>query len=324
MGIILILISSFLLPQCAEKDEDINSFVPLEKKKEKELLEILGEKLFFDTRLSIDNSISCASCHIPALAFTDGKRVSSGVHGRKGKRNSPSLFNVVHQDKFMWDGGVKTLELQALVPLQDTNEMSSMISDLIPELAAIPYYDSIALLISGEHFGPSVLTRALGAFQRSLYREESKFDKWRRGEEEVNEDMEAGYTLFTSELNCAKCHTPPTFTNNALENNGLYSDFEDPGRYRITGDSADIGKFKVPSLRNVELTSPYMHDGSVETLEEVVEHYLSGGSSHMNKSQLIEPFTLNDEEKKQLILFLRSLSDTAMKNHWQKVFNTSY
>lgn len=324
MSLFLLLISLFLFSQCAEKKGEIDLFEPLQDTEEEKILKRLGERLFFDTRLSIDNSISCATCHIPALAFTDGKKISLGVHGRKGRRNSPTLFNVVNQDKFMWDGGVKTLELQALVPLQDTNEMSSMVSDLIPELAAIPYYDSIARVLTGKGFGPGVLTRALGSYQRSLYREESSFDKWQRDEREVSADVSAGYDLFKNKLNCAKCHTPPTFTNNALENNGLYELYEDEGRYRITGDSSDIAKFKVPTLRNIEMTSPYMHDGSMKSLEQVIDHYSSGGENNVNKSELIVPFELSAIEKKQLILFLRSLSDEAMKNHWEKVFNTSY
>jgi cytochrome c peroxidase len=315
---------SLFCVRCSSDKSSIDVFTPLDAAKEKAELINLGRELFFDKKLSVDNSIACANCHIPVLAFTDGDSVSIGVHGRKGKRNSPSLFNVVNQDLFMWDGGVKTLELQALVPLQDTNEMAHRISELIPELAKIPYYDSLAQLIDGKSFNPHLMTRALGAFQRSLYREESLFDRWQRGEKEVDASVEAGYELFTGRLNCASCHTPSTFTNNALENNGLYETYKDQGRYLITGDSSDIGKFKVPSLRNVEITAPYMHDGSIKTLDDVVEHYRSGGAHHPNQSELIQGFELSELEKKQLISFLRSLSDESIKKQWSKVFNTRY
>lgn len=318
---------STILIRCESETaaKEIHPFTSLSQSEEQQALRELGDRLFFDKRLSIDNTISCADCHIPALAFTDGDAVSTGVHGRMGFRNSPSLFNAVNQDKFMWDGGVKTLELQALVPLQDTNEMGSMISDLIPELSKISYYDSMSRLISGESLNPSVLTRALGAFQRGLYREDSRYDRWKNGAIEYSAKEKAGYELFVNTLNCASCHTPPTFTNNALENNGLYADYsDDPGRYRITGDSADIGKFKVPSLRNVEITAPYMHDGSFSDLSQVIDHYESGGHPHPTKSELIIPLDLSEEEKEALIAFLNSLSDVKMKNHWQKVFNSRY
>jgi cytochrome c peroxidase len=310
--------------RCTSDKSTIATFTPLDSEKEKVELINLGRELFFDKKLSVDHSIACANCHIPVLAFTDGDSVSIGVHGRRGKRNSPSLFNVANQDLFMWDGGVKTLELQALVPLQDTNEMAHRISKLIPELAKIPFYDSLAQLIEGKSFNPNLMTRALGAFQRSLYREESLYDRWQRGEKEVNESIQAGYELFTGRLNCVSCHAPPTFTTNALENNGLYETYKDQGRYRITGDSSDIGKFKVPSLRNVEITAPYMHDGSMKTLEEVIGHYASGGSNNPNKSQLIQGFELSEKEEKQLILFLKSLSDESIQKQWSKVFNSRY
>ncbi|MDX1652911.1 MAG: cytochrome c peroxidase [Brumimicrobium sp.] len=286
----------------------------------KEDLRILGEKLFFDKRLSLDNSISCASCHIPALAFTDGKKLSQGIHHRSTKRNSPSIMGVVNQDKFMWDGGVKTLELQVLVPLQDTNEMGSRISELIPELRSDVWYEKMSQKLFKHSFDGYTLTRALGHFQRSLYKENSVYDDWRRGAEGDFSQLKRGYDLFTNKLNCAACHSGSNFTDNGLKNNGIYERFSDQGHYLISGDSSDIGKFKVPGLRNVEITSPYMHDGSIATLEEVIEHYASGGKNHPNKSELIQPFTLTPKEKEDLLFFLRSLSDKEIKRNWEKVF----
>lgn len=313
----------FLFFSCSQNESkrEISKFQPLDSLQFQKDLKIIGEKLFFDKSLSIDNTVSCATCHIPALAFTDGKKRSVGIHNRSAKRNSPTLITVAHQDKFMWDGGIKTLELQALVPLQDTNEMGSKISDLIPELQKNKWYDSLSQRLYGHKFNAYTLTQALSFFQKSLYYENSTFDEWKNDGVEVSTSIKNGYDLFKNKLNCASCHSGNTFTNSAVENNGLYEVFSDPGHYLISADSADIGKFKVPTLRNIEITGPYMHDGSIETLEEVIAHYERGGSNHPNKNQLIAPFDLTNQERDDLISFLKSLTDKQLKSHWQKVFN---
>jgi len=314
---------SFLFVSCNQNDtiKEISEFQPLDTLQFQKDLKKLGEKLFFDKSLSIDNTVSCATCHIPALAFTDGKKRSIGIHNRSAKRNSPTLVTVAHQDKFMWDGGIKTLELQALVPLQDTNEMGSKVSELIPELQMNLWYDSLSQRLYGHEFNAYTLTQALSYFQKTLYYENSTFDEWQKDGVEVSESIENGYRLFTEELNCASCHNGRAFTNSSLENNGLYEKYPDPGHYLISADSLDIGKFKVPTLRNIEITGPYMHDGSFETLEEIVAHYENGGKNHPNKSELIQPFDLSDQERKDLISFLKSLTDKQLKAHWEKVFN---
>lgn len=299
----------------------ISEFKPLDSIQFKKDLKKIGEKLFFDKSLSVDNTVSCATCHIPALAFTDGKKRSIGIHNRSAKRNSPTLITVAHQDKFMWDGGIKTLELQALVPLQDTNEMSSKISELIPALQKNKWYDSLSQRLYGHSFNAYTLTQALSYFQKNLYYENSVFDDWRSEGLEISESIKNGYKLFSEELNCVACHSGKVFTNSSLQNNGLYENYLDLGHYLISADSSDIGKFKVPTLRNVEITAPYMHDGSFETLEEVIAHYEKGGERHPNKSELIKPFTLTPSEKEDLISFLKSLSDKKIKAHWNKVFN---
>jgi len=319
-GLATSVVISLLLFACESKSET-SKFEPLAPDDFEKGLSELGERLFFDKKLSVDGSIACAECHIPALVFTDGKPVSRGIHGRKGKRNSPTLFNAANQDKFMWDGGVKTLELQALVPLQDTNEMGHMVSDLIPELEQVPYYDSMARALYNRSFDPFVLTRALGQYQRTLYREASRYDQWKRGEI-VDDRLEKGNDLFINQLNCASCHTPPTFANNSIVNTGRYIHYEDPGRYRITGKVSDSGAFKVPTLRNVEMTAPYMHDGAMKNLDTVIDHYARGGVDHPNKDERIVPFELTKQERADLIYFLHSLSDEQYKNHWEKVFRT--
>jgi cytochrome c peroxidase len=320
----LYILLSLIIIGCNNQNDSINKiseFQPLDSLQFQKDLKKLGEKLFFDNSLSIDNTISCATCHIPALAFTDGKKRSIGIHNRSAKRNSPTLTTVAHQDKFMWDGGIKTLELQVLVPLQDTNEMGSAISDLIPELQANKWYDSLSKRLYGHQFNAYTLTQALSFFQKSLYYENSSFDEWQNNGVEVSESIKNGYSLFTDKLNCAACHSGKAFTNSNLENNGLYQEYSDLGHYLISADSSDIGKFKVPTLRNIEITGPYMHDGSMESLEEILAHYESGGANHPNKSDLIVPFELTDEERNDLISFLKSLTDKRLKANWDKVFN---
>ncbi|MEX1190342.1 MAG: cytochrome c peroxidase [Brumimicrobium sp.] len=321
--LIILLFTFFLFTSCNrnEKSTSLSEFQPLDSVVFDQDLKKVGERLFFDKQLSVDNTVSCASCHIPALAFTDGIKLSQGIHQRLAKRNSPTLTGVVHQDKFMWDGGVETLEMQALVPLQDTNEMGSRVSELILTLEKDRWYDSMSKRLYNHSFNAYTLTRALGHFQRSLYKENSVFDDWKNHDKNVSESIKRGFTLFNEELNCAACHSGRNFTNNKLENNGLYSDYPDLGRYIISGDSNDIGKFKVPTLRNIEITAPYMHDGSLETLEKVIDHYQKGGENHINKSDLIQPFKLSKAEKTDLINFLKSLTDKDLKSHWEKVFN---
>ncbi|RYM32032.1 c-type cytochrome [Brumimicrobium glaciale] len=304
-----------LLIQCNNKSTVENyQFEPLDSLTFNTTLINLGEKLFFDSRLSLNNTISCATCHHPKLAFTDGKKTSVGIHQRSGKRNSPTLWNVKNQDKFMWDGGVKTLEMQAIVPLQDTNEMGGLITDLFPKLSNVPLYDSLAKVLYDRNFDPFVLTRALSAFQRSIYQENSEFDDWQRDGILKDSAITKGYKIFNEDLNCTQCHGGNNFTDNSLQNNGLYTYYEDQGSYNITGDSSDIGKFKVPSLRNISITGPYMHDGSFKSLSDVIQQYSKGGKSHSNKSDQIKSFSLTAQENEDLLYFLNSLTDKRFLN----------
>jgi cytochrome c peroxidase len=309
-----ILVFPFLI-QCEDGSAGFDAqYEPVDSLAIKVTLIELGEKLFFDPRLSLNNSISCATCHLPKLAFTDGDRVSIGIHQRSGKRNAPSLWNVKNQDKFMWDGGVKTLELQAIVPLQDTNEMGGTIMDLFPKLAEIPLYDSLANIVYGRSFDPFVLTRALSAYQRSIYQEDSEFDDWKKNGTLKDSALVRGYRIFDDKLNCTQCHSGSTFTNNTLQNNGLYTVYKDPGHYNISADHLDKGKFKVPSLRNVSITGPYMHDGSFDNLYEIIMHYEAGGKPHPNKSKHIQPFSLTEKERNDLLYFLNALTDKRFIN----------
>ncbi len=273
----------------------------------------LGKKLFFDKRLSLDGTVSCASCHDPHKAFTDQLTTSVGIKGQRTERNAPSILNSGFLKTVMFDAHLKTLELQVIVPLQEPTEMGHNMKKLIPQLRAIPEYQAAAQKIFQRDFDAFVLTRAIGAFERSLVSMNSRFDQYQAGNKKaLSNDEQAGWKLFSEKLYCIQCHPAPYFTTFEAANNGLYLDFgKDKGRFRINLDSSDIGKFKIPSLRNSELTFPYMHDGSIENLENVIAHYSQGGKKHPLQSSTIVPFNLSPKEQKQLTLFLKALTDTS-------------
>jgi cytochrome c peroxidase len=273
----------------------------------------LGRDLFFDKRLSKDGSISCASCHDPRKAFTDQRPKSIGIHGQLSERNAPSLLNSGFLKTVMFDAHLQTLELQVIVPIQEKVEMGHNMKNLIPELRNIPKYQEAAKNIFGRDFDAYVLTRSIAAFQRSLISMNSPFDQYQRGNKKaIGSDEKAGWEIFSKKLYCIQCHPPPHFTTHVAANNGLYLDFgTDKGRFRIHNDSSEIGYFKIPSLRNIALTFPYMHDGSLQTLQEVLAHYQKGGQKHPLQSPHIQPFQLTQKEERQLLSFLRSLTDTS-------------
>ncbi len=272
-----------------------------------------GKRLFFDKRLSKNNDLSCATCHRPDKAFTDGRTKSIGTNGSTAMRNAPSLLNAAYSKSYMYDGEVKTLEQQVLVPIQDHLEMGSSMKEVLQKLSNDQEYKRLARKIFDRELDAYVLTRAISTYERTLISRNSRFDTYRKGEEQaLNADELAGWKLFSEKLYCIKCHSGPDFTNYSVVSNGLYKDYgSDQGRYRINGLEKEKGAFKIPSLRNVSLTAPYMHDGSLKTLKEVILHYSSGGAAHSNKSEIIKPFKLNNLETSQLESFLKTLVDTS-------------
>ena len=273
-----------------------------------------GKKLFFDKRLSRDESISCATCHVPAFAFTDRKKVSEGVNGGKTERNAPSLLNAGFLKTMMFDAHLTSLEMQAIVPIQEHVEMDMKMKELIKRLRLVDEYQEAAKRIYNREVDAFVITRSIAAFERSLLSQNSHFDSYyyKKNKNALTKDEIAGWKIFSEELYCTKCHPAPGFTNYVAENNGLYLNYgQDKGRFRIFNDSMDIGKFKVPSLRNVELTYPYMHDGSLASLDAIFSHYENGGAKHPLQSKIIQPFVLTKKQKEQLKLFLFSLTDTT-------------
>lgn len=272
----------------------------------------LGKKLFYDPILSKDGKVSCASCHDPALAFSDDKEVSIGSSGLLGTRNAPSLANVAYHPYYTREGGLPTLEMQILVPIQEHNEFNNNIVLIADTLSKIESYVEMSLSAYEQEPNAFVITRALSQFERSMISGQSAYDLEFNYNlvGSMSESALRGKALFESDrTSCSSCHSGFNFTNYSFENNGLYNEYVDNGRERLTQDPEDRAKFKVPSLRNVELTGPYMHDGSISSLSEVIEHYNGGGRSHQSKNDLIRPLNLSTDEKSDLIYFLNSLTD---------------
>ena len=317
--VFLFLVSGFFLIQCNTiKIIDPNLIVvvptPVDNLQTEAKI-ALGRSLFFDKRLSRDGTISCATCHNPAKVFSDQLPKSIGINGQETERNSPSILNSGFLKTAMFDAHLATLEMQVIVPIQEKTEMGHNMKELIPELRKIKEYQEAAKKIFNRDFDAFVLTRSISAFERSLVSMNSRFDQYQKGEKnKLTKDEVAGWKLFSEKLYCTQCHPKPYFTTFVAENNGLYTSYEgkeDQGRFRIHNDSSDIGKFKVPSLRNSALSFPYMHDGSFKSLDEVIEHYAKGGSKHRLQNPSIVGFKISAKEKQQLISFLKSLTDTS-------------
>lgn len=271
----------------------------------------LGKKLFYENALSLDHSISCGSCHKASIAFSDDKALSLGVNNLQGRSNAPTLTNIAYHPYFTREGGVPTLEMQILVPIQEHDEFNFNMLQIAERLRQIPEY----VIMSREAFGREpdayVITRAIGIFERTLVSGNSAYDAYNNGNSAMlSTAAKRGKELFFStKTNCSSCHSGFNFTNYSFENNGLHEVYAQLGRQRVTGKPEDNALFKVPTLRNIALTAPYMHDGSLATLEEVIEHYNSGGKQHKNKSDKIKPLSLTSQEKANLLAFLHSLTD---------------
>jgi cytochrome c peroxidase len=313
-----LVLTSALLPACGS-DELVTvpkSFpemrVPADNELTRERVD-LGRRLFFDTRLSRTHDVACASCHEQKHAFADPRRVSEGVEGRQGTRNAPPLFNLAWNKSFFWDGGAPTLEHQVIGPIVNPLEMDMKMEDVVSRLAADSSYVRQFKAAFDQKPAPEGVTKALASFMRTMVSGESRYDRFKEGDTSALSDSEKrGMDLFFSErAECFHCHVGFNLTNNGFHNNGTRPDDPDLGREHITEKESDRGKFKVPSLRNIAVTAPYMHDGSLETLEDVIEHYAKGGQGHPNTDPTIHPLELTAQEKADLVAFLRSLTDEA-------------
>lgn len=256
----------------------------------------LGRRLFHDNRLSRDRSIACASCHDPGRAFSTPKPLSVGVFGRQGRRNVPAIVNRGYGRAFFWDGRIATLEEQVLRPIQDPAEM-----DLTLEEAARRVRLSV-----------DAISHALAAYVRSVLSGDSPYDRYVNGDRRaLSADQFAGLQIFRGKGNCTACHVGPNFSDERLHNTGIAwqnGRLQDDGRFIVTGKNEDRGAFKTPTLREVARTSPYMHDGSLPTLDAVIKFYDEGGRPNPTIDPEIRPLKLTTDEKRQLIAFLSSLT----------------
>lgn len=274
----------------------------------------LGERLFFDPILSGDRTVSCGSCHLPDLAFSDGEAVSVGIAGRRALRNSPSLVNVAYAPRLFHDGGAATLEGQVIAPMENPDEMDADLGEVMDRLAGDPGYAAAFVAAFGE--GPSLrtMTRAIAAFERTIRSGGSRYDRFVRGDAHaLTPPEQRGLALFEGRGGCRSCHAGALFTSFGFEHNGLTATPADSGRARITLDPADHGRFRVPSLRNVARTGPWMHDGRLEALSDVIDHYDRGGDGARGQDPRIRPLSLTSDEKADLEAFLRSLDDETIR-----------
>lgn len=275
---------------------------------------ILGRRLFYERDLSRDGTVTCAWCHFPATAFADKHLTpfSTGVRVQPTHRNSPTLVNVAFGTEFFLDGRAASLEEQAQAPLLSSEEMD-MTAELVEERLSA---DTAYVRLFREVYGDVPITlenvaKALATFERTLISYRTPFDRWQAGEEDaISADAKQGAALYLSHrVGCTQCHMPPLFTDGIYRNIGLDSVTRDVGRAGVTGLELDEGLFKTPTLRNIALTEPYMHDGRFESLEQVLEFYNSGGFPHPNADPRMLPLELTDREIYELVEFLKTLND---------------
>ena len=279
----------------------------------------LGEKLFQANILSSNNQVSCASCHKPAHAFADTVAFSEGVNGARAVRNTPSAMNVSGRPYFFFDGRAATLEQQAIGPIENPLEMNLPFATAVKRLQASAYWTGEFKKAFGHAPDSASLLHSLAAFEKSLETAESLFDLSRKGKAVLPADAEEGRKLFNGKAGCFDCHMGVDFTADEFRNIGLYNskNLADEGRGKITGDPADKGKFKVPGLRNVAVTAPYMHNGMFATLEQVIDYYNRPGSvvpDAVGRDTLVHDLGLTEVEKKQLQCFLERLTDRRFLN----------
>jgi cytochrome c peroxidase len=276
----------------------------------------LGRQLFYEGRLSRNNTISCGFCHIQENAFTHhGHTVSHGVDDRIGIRNAPPIQNMAFLKRYMWDGVIHNLNEQPVIPITDTNEMDSSMPEVIAKLSTDSKYKKLFKSAYGdENMNGERVLKALSQFMASMISADSKYDSYKQGKAVLTSEESQGMVLFQQK--CASCHSGALFTDESFRNTGMYynTQYKDAGRYRVTLDQADWMKFRVPSLRNVEYTAPYMHDGRFYTLDAVLNFYSDNVEDNPNLDPKLKEnghvgIAMNIQEKQFIIAFLKMLSD---------------
>ncbi len=292
--------------------EDPNTFVPEDNPLTKEKAE-LGRILFFDKRLSKNNTIACASCHLKEKGFTDGRRVSTGINGLKGGRSAPASINRVYSKVQFWDGRAATLEDQSIGPFANPIEHGFASHDeMVAKMKQIPGYRKLFRDVFGGEITIQDVGRAVASFQRTVLSGNSAVDKYDIGGDQnaLSDSAKRGLELFRGKARCTRCHSGFNFTDEKFHNLGIGWDDNtvDLGRYMVTNNPEDIGAFKTPTLREIARTAPYMHDGRFKTLEQVVKFYNKGGVKNPHQDNTIIPLELTDEEQQDLVAMLKSLN----------------
>jgi cytochrome c peroxidase len=271
----------------------------------------LGRRLFFDPILSADRTVACASCHRPERGFSSGEARPRGVQGRQGRRRAPTLLNRAYGTAFFWDGRSTNLEEQALRPIEDPDEMGARLPEVVQRLRDHPGYKARFAEAFPDGVTAANLGRALAGFERVLLRGDSPVDRFvlRAEADALTQPERQGLWLYESKGRCWRCHSGPNYTDEQFHNTGVGWGKEPPdlGRFAVTGRDGDRGKFKTPTLRGAALTAPYMHDGSLRTLEEVVDFYNRGGGANPNRDPVLEPLGLSPDEVRALVAFLKAL-----------------
>ncbi len=268
----------------------------------------LGKQLYFDKRLSSDNTVSCASCHAPEKGWSNAEANAEGVGGQRGGRNAPTVLNTAYQQFQFWDGRSGSLEDQALGPIANPIEMNLPIDEAVKKIAAIDGYSKQFQEVFGEEVTSQNLAKAIAAFERTVLSGNSAYDRYKAGDEmALSEQAQVGMKLFFGKANCSSCHSGHNFTDNGFHNLGVnfHAEEADVGREAHSKLAGDRGAFKTPTLRDIARTGPYMHDGSVATLEDVVEYYDKGGTANDFLDEEIYALKLSPEQKAALVAFLK-------------------
>lgn len=293
MKFVWLMVAAFAETQTLRVPAGLDAYIPVPENNPitRESVE-LGRKLFFDKRLSRDKSVSCATCHDPQYAFTDARKLAVGIEGRTGDKRVPRILNRAYGKTFFWDGRVSRLEEQVVMPIANPKEM-----DLdVKEAATRVGLDSVTL------------QRALASYVRTILSGNSPYDRYVQGDREaLTADQKLGLQIFRGKAGCGSCHLGPNLTDERFHNTGVGT-ADEPGHFATSHDPGDHGAFKTPSLREVARTPPYMHDGSLATLDEVIDYYDKGGRANANLDPEIRKLQLSPSEKKALVAFLQALN----------------
>jgi len=264
----------------------------------------LGKQLYFDPRLSVDNTVSCATCHDPKKGWSNGEAVATGVGGKKGGRSAPSVLNTAYYTIQFWDGRAATLEAQALGPIQNPIEMNMELDKVVEKLNAIPGYKEQFQKVFGTDVTSDGIAKAIAAFERTVLSGDAPYDNFKAGDKTaLSEAAQRGMKLFFGKANCSACHSGPNFSDSAYHNIGY--DSPDEGRFTISKIQGDTGAMKTPTLRDIARTAPYFHNGETKTLEAVVSHYNKGGNNNPFQDEEVFPLKLTDAEQADLVTFLK-------------------